>query len=161
MEVHRDGRNHMLAIRLAQNLRQRGPQGEQTTQRVGEDTFQDAMAVVAAQPVPCAQGRGFCIVRQGTETVGEVLVGIREEGDDIGGRGGGSVAVARIDAISKGAAKGELAARALTGVGVNEGAISNEFLWYEQRSDKVFYWATDMAGDCLNDGVMCLLAPRK
>lgn len=57
----------------------------------------------------------------------------------MGGGGGGQVAVARIDAVSKGAAEGELAARALTGVRINEGAISNEFLENEQRLDGLYY----------------------
>lgn len=43
------------------------------------------------------------------------------------------LAVAGVDAVTKGAAERELTSRALTGLGVDEGAISDEFLGDELK----------------------------
>lgn len=78
MEVHCDGGNYVLAVWLAQYLRQWGPEGEETAQRVGKDALEDAMTVVTSQPVPCAQGGCLGIVYQSVQAVGEVLMGLRK-----------------------------------------------------------------------------------
>lgn len=58
-------------------------------------------------------------MRQGVEAAGEALA--REEGNNaVGGR----IAVSGVDAVSKRAAEGKLATRALAGLGDDEGAIS-------------------------------------
>lgn len=54
----------------------------------------------------------------------------REEGyDAVAG-----LVVAGIYAVAKAAAEGELAPRALAGLGIDEGAISDEFLWWARTN---------------------------
>lgn len=69
-------------------------------------------------------------MRQSIEAAREALA--REEGDNaVGG-----VAVSGIGAVSKCAAEGELAARTLAGLGIDEGAISKFLLgWDSVRLD--------------------------